>query len=194
MFRAGFIPDCVTLGRGGDSLMPIPKHLQKCVIPNESKIDESPLIGRIHCSCGSESFELLYHGKAHKSEEELIPCDLEVDGRFFFLIKAKCSQCANEYLIFDKDFHGWNGLVCHDSKQAAIARPELTTWKCTECNSLPHNAWIRISTMGKQDFIEETEGEFEENSWPEAFDWITINIRCPNCNKKTDEWVSYETM
>ena len=174
--------------------MPLPKHLQECVITKESKSDEKPLIGKIKCKCGSESFELLYPGQMHDYEGEMIPCDLEIDGRFFFLIKAKCHQCTKEYMIFDKDFHGWNGLVCHDSEQAAIKRPGLIVWNCTKCNSLIHNAWIRISTLGKKDFIEETEGEFKENLWPDAFDWIYIDVICSNCNKKTDEWVSYETM
>lgn len=122
-----------------------------------------------------------------------LPCTIEIDGRYFFLIKAKCISCDEEHLLFDADFHGWEGFVCHDPEQASLPRPPLTSWKCPGCGSSEHSASIEIETQGKEDFVTETDGEFAEDLWPDAFTWFDMSITCCDCGQRIDQWVSYET-
>jgi len=137
---------------------------------------------------------MLYPGQTHEYKGEQIPCTAEMDDKFFFLIIAKCSACQAEHLLIDKDFHGWDGLVCHDSEQAALPRPPLRPWTCLSCGGVEHQACVEIQTEGKADFVEAVEGEFPDNRWPDGFGWIDISISCSTCRKATSQWVSYETM
>jgi len=175
-------------------MMPVPTHLKECVVPGSSKIDETALKAKVQCPCGGKVFELLYPGQTHEYDGKTIPCVAEIKKKFFFLIKAKCAECGKEHLLLDKDFHGWNGFVCHDPKQAKLPRPPLVPWKCLECGDLKHKAAVVISTEGKEDFISETDGEIDEDRWPDGFGWFTMAIECTKCGSKSPEWVSYETM
>jgi len=48
--------------------------------------------------------------------------------------------------------------------------------------------------MGKEFFVAESQGEFDENDWPDGFCWFSMAIKCTGCGKNTPEWISYETM
>jgi DNA-directed RNA polymerase subunit RPC12/RpoP len=174
--------------------MPVPTHLKKCVIPGSSKIDETALKAKVQCPCRGKVFEMLYPGKTHMFQGKRYPCVAEIKKKFFFLITAKCVACGKEHLLLDKDFHGWDGFVCHDSKQAKLPRPVLVSWKCLECGGLPHKAHVEIQTQGKEDFVSETGGKFPTKRWPDGFGWFTLSVECAKCGFKTPEWVSYETM
>jgi DNA-directed RNA polymerase subunit RPC12/RpoP len=175
-------------------MMPVPTHLKDCVVPHSAEIDEQPLKAMVRCPCGGMIFQLLYPGQTHEYDGEIIPCTAQIGKKFFFLIKVKCAACGKEHLLLDADFHGWDGFVCHDPNQAALPRPDLVAWKCLECGEEAHKADILIHAEGKDDFIEETGGTFDEKRWPDGFGWFTMNIECTKCGKKTSEWVSYETM
>lgn len=175
-------------------MMPVPSHLVGLVHPKDPQIDETALDAQVVCSCGAKSFVLLYPGATHEYRGELIPCTAEIDNRFFFLIKARCTSCGREHLLLDKDLHGWNGFVCHDSAQASLPRPPLTTWKCLKCGATEHQASVQVQTEGRQDFTDGTNGEFDEERWPDGFGWLSMSIVCAACGKETPEWVSYETM
>jgi hypothetical protein len=175
-------------------MMPVPSHLQGIVVPLDDVIDEEALSARIHCPCGEETFKLLYPGQTHEYERELVPCTAEINGKFFFVLKSQCAGCKREHLLFDADFHGWDGFICHDSAQAALARPPLVAWKCQKCGDTRHTGVIRIQTQGKDDFISEAGDEFDVNRWPDAFGWFSLDLTCSECGKKSPELVSYETM
>ncbi len=174
--------------------MPAPTHLRDCVVPDDMTVDESGLSGRIRCPCGSEQFRLLYPGETHVYDGETIPCTAEIEGKFFFLVRAACTKCGNEHLLIDQDFHGWNGFVCHDPEQASLPRPPLQPWKCLSCGALPHTGTIAIETQGRQDFVEEGGEGLDPDRWPDGFSWFSIAIRCVDCGKETPTWVSLETM
>ena len=157
-------------------MMPTPSHLTKCVTRKDTVIDESPLEADVDCPCGSNMFELFYPGQTTEYNGSKIPVVAEIDSVFFFLIRARCTQCSREHLLLDKDFHGWEGFVCHDKEQAIIPRPELTKWHCLTCGKTPHQACIQIQTAGKQDFIEESEGMFNQDQWPDAFAWFSMRL------------------
>jgi DNA-directed RNA polymerase subunit RPC12/RpoP len=175
-------------------MMPAPTHLRDCVLPGDARIDETGFFGKVRCPCGSESFRLLYPGETHEYRGVAIPCTAQVNGHFFFLVKAACANCGREHLLIDKDFHGWDGFVCHDAKQASLPRPSLRPWKCLKCGGTDHSASVSIETQGRQDFIEEAGEGFDPERWPDAFSWFTMAIRCVNCGKETPSWVALETM
>jgi hypothetical protein len=175
-------------------MMPVPSHLVGSVRPKDAVVDEAPLDADVVCGCGSRRFDLLYPGQTHEYRGEQIPCTAQINDRFFFLIKARCTTCDRDHLLLDKDFHGWNGFVCHDEAQASVPRPPLVPWKCLACGKSEHQASVLINTEGREDFVEETEGEFDEGRWPDGFGWFSMSITCTGCGKQTPEWVSYETM
>lgn len=174
--------------------MPVPSHLRGLVEPLDSTIDEESLSARIRCPCGDDSLELLYPGQTHEYGGEIIPCTAEVDGRFFFVLKSRCTGCGREHLLLDADFHGWNGLVCHDADQAALARPPLVPWTCQSCGETRHRGLVHIQTQGKDDFVAEAGEEFDHSRWPDAFGWFSLDLTCCKCGKESSELVSYETM
>lgn len=175
-------------------MMPIPSHLADCVVPKELTIDESPLDAIVRCPCGSTLFDLLYPGQTHDLGGEPAPCTAEIDGEFFFVIEARCSACQRVHLLLDSDFHGWNGFVCHDVKQAAIPRPSLVSWTCSSCGETAHEAMIQVQTQGKADFVAEAGHKFDADRWPDGFSWFSMAIKCAGCGKRTVDWISYETM
>jgi hypothetical protein len=56
-------------------------------------------------------------------KDSVIPVTLEKDGYFFFRIEAACKRCRIHHLLFDTDFHGWNGYICHDSAERGSRFP-----------------------------------------------------------------------
>lgn len=170
----------------------VPRHLIQCVIP-ELSTSEKSFRYSLSCRCANKSFRLFYPGQTHKYDDKTIPCTAEIDGDSFFLIRAICTKCGEDYLVFDKDFHGWDGIVCHDTAQAALPRPCLIAWKCARCKSLGHFAAIHISLQDKESFLIEAGGTFDENDWIDAFEWFSMSIKCAKCGLETLGWIDYET-
>ena len=174
--------------------MPVPSHLVGSVRPKDAAVDEAALDAEVVCGCGSRRFDLLYPGQTQEYRGERIPCTAKINGHFFFLVKARCTACGRDHLLLDKDLHGWNGFVCRDEAQASAPRPPLAPWECLACGKGEHEASVRIDTEGREDFVEETDGEIDEERWPDGFGWFSMSITCAGCGKHTPEWVSYETM
>lgn len=175
-------------------MMPVPSHLQGIVVPLDGVIDEEALSADIRCPCGEAKFHLLYPGQTHEYGGELIPCTAEIDGNFFFVLQSRCANCGREHLLLDSDFHGWNGFICHDPAQAALARPPLVAWACQKCGETKHTGVIHIQTQGKDDFALEAGEAFDVHRWPDAFGWFSLDLTCAECGKNSPELVSYETM
>jgi hypothetical protein len=173
-------------------MMPVPSHLRGLVLPKSPVVDEGPLDAFVSCSCGGRSFHLLFPRQTHLYNGEKIPCTAEIDGKFFFVLRAHCAACSREFLLFDADRHGWNGFVCHDAEQAALPRPPLEPWKCLACDHTEHEASIQIQTQGREDFVSEAGDDGDAERWPDG--WLSMSIHCTYCGKATPEWVSYETM
>lgn len=157
----------------------IPNHLKHYLklIGNEN--DEYQVLGTLKCKCGSESF-YIYH-----SNNKMI-------------VEAVCSSCNKELILFDEGKHGWNGFVCNDD---FLNREEpLKLNKCTKCNESRFKIQVRVTSQGKQDFIDESGlkngfGEtLNESDWVDAFEWISANIICLSCNKQEENWLDCETM
>lgn len=174
-------------------MLPIPTHLEKSLIPMGNENNELHVDGIIRCSCGCESF----HIKIYAGTENGYPQVCRYEDGYAFVVKAVCMDCGNEHLIFDDSKHGWNGFVCRDG--VSVPDDELKKWNCQKCGCDIHNIEIGINSQGKDDFINESgiadgETEFNENDWINAFDWITIGLKCLNCGHDDENWVDYETM
>jgi hypothetical protein len=136
----------------------------------------------------------MYPGQTHTYEGELIPCTAEVEGHYFFLLRADCPKCNALHLLFDSHFHGWDGFICHDKEKAALPRPELKAWRCLGCGGEEHKLVMKFTGESLEDFEENAGEEFGPESWPDAFGWITVDTTCVECGKRTEGLVSYETM
>jgi hypothetical protein len=175
-------------------MMPVPTHLQGLVVPLDGVVDEAELDASVRCPCGGESFELLYPGDTTEHDGSTIPVTAERDGKFFFRIEAQCVRCRRTLLLFDADFHGWNGYVCCNSAQASLPRPALKAWNCLKCGATSHSVRVTICGEGKADFVENAGDEFPPERWVDGFGWFYLSIACDSCRLATGQWVDYETM
>ncbi len=173
--------------------LPIPKHLYELMHPIGEENDEFNVNGKLKCNCGIESFEIKLVGDDSDYKKEQVIKVTEVNDGYFLIIKTHCKNCNSEHLIFDNDFHGWNGFVCGGDNRE-MERPETKQWNCDACENSEHKLELNIESQGKEDFMEEGGDEFGEDNWIEGFSWITIKTECSNCGKKNSEWISYETM
>jgi hypothetical protein len=174
-------------------MMPVPSHLKGLVVSKDPQFNEENLDAWIRCPCGGDRFVFLYPGTTHECRGHQIPCTAEIDGHWFFVLRVRCTTCAREHLLFDGDFHGWNGYVCHQPEYAARPRPPLVPWRCESCGCEEHRGTVQIATEGSQDFAECAHG-LPADSWPDAFGWFAVQIECCRCAFAPDVWVSYETM
>ena len=174
-------------------ILPLPKHLKNILSPIGNSNNEFELNGKIVCDCGSENFTIKIVGDDSDYKKDDVIKVIEIDGNFFLIVKVKCNNCNKEHLIFDNDYHGWNGFVCGgDSKN--LPRPDTKNWNCNKCKNTNHSMVVAIESQGQEDFIEEGEEEFDKEDWVEAFSWITIKVICNSCGEVNNEWISYETM
>lgn len=191
---------------GVDNMMPVPTHLEKIIVPFSGEAgllfmgpilypyQEETLVGNVICSCGNDELEVLYPGQTHIWKGERIPCVAKINENYFLIVKVRCSKCKAEHLIFDRDFHGWNGWVCRDTAQASLPRPELTEWNCSKCENTNHKVVVVITTQGKDDFLNETEGQFDVNRWQDAFESLSVTITCLSCGHETKSFIVCEAM
>ena len=171
-------------------MLPIPQHMKPIFHPLGEKNNEFRVSGELICSCGEGGFELEYVAEVVDGEIKVV----EIDGRFFLIINARCSTCKKYYTILDKDFHGWNGFVNEGFGNRVSSQPVSRKWHCRQCNHMAHRVQMVIYSKGKEDFLMETEGELNENEWAEAFSWISIDLICEKCRLEEKEWINYETM
>jgi hypothetical protein len=166
-------------------MMPVPSHLKGIAVPRDPVADQEPLTADIRCSCGESTMELLYPGQTHRHEHKTIPCTAEIDGNYFFVVRARCTRCSTSHLLLDADFHGWNGFVCHDQAQASLAPPALIPWRCQSCAGTSHKVVVHIQTEGRQDFVNEAGEGFDAQRWPDAFGWFDLDLTCIGCGENS---------
>lgn len=154
---------------------PIPKHIREFFQLVGANNNEYEAKGSIKCSCNSEKFNV------YQSNDKMI-------------VKLACEKCNKEIIIFDKGQHGWNGFVCKDdflNREQAFEKVI-----CKKCEAVTFKVLVLISSQGKQDFIDEcisNNDSFSEEDWGNGFEWISISLRCSECNYD-DEWMECETM
>ncbi|MBQ9994629.1 MAG: hypothetical protein IJP17_07965, partial [Clostridia bacterium] len=73
----------------------------------------------------------------------------------------------------------------------------LQKYNCPKCGEECFKVSVRISSQGKQDFLDEcvaNDNSFSIDDWVNGFEWITIALSCKKCSFRDDEWVDLETM
>lgn len=177
---------------------PIPKHLRAILKPTEvdAAVDnDTDLEGDLVCACGANEFILLHTGGfAGKGKLRGVGYG-KSDGQDFLIIKAMCTSCDTEHLVFDDDHHGWNGYVCAaDEGLRGRPRPPLVPWECSKCSCAAHNASVWIIGEGREHALENGEGILTDEDWFEAFGSLGMDIKCVTCEFKLGGWLSHETM
>jgi len=178
-----------------------PAHLAGISRLDEDRTTEQMFVADIVCTCGNPNLNLMHSGGTREENGEPIPQTAEVEGSFFMIIGAECPACQKSHLIFDKDYHGWDGFACaHETGYRANPRPDLVSWPCVKCNSPSHRITVLIS-MDREMILDDgpvtsPDGSsiLDDSNWQEGFDWITVEITCSKCGRKTEEWLSYEAM
>ena len=177
-----------------DVPLPIPTYLQGLLVPLAEGRGEEALRASVRCPCGGTRFELRHSGASADWDGKPVLCDLETETGIFFRIEARCAACGRDHLLFDKDFHGWDGLFCRDPRQAALPRPALVAWACRGCGGLHHRLIVTISGESLESFLEEADGEHGPEVWPDAFGWFALDSTCDRCGRDEPELISFETM
>ena len=171
---------------------PIPSHLRH-ILKGED-VDMSEVIGIIVCTCGSTQFAIHYVGDDSYYLTDQFITDLEQDGHFFKIVYAHCKSCHLQHLLFDRDYHGYDGFVCGEFDQK-LPRPVAKQWSCDQCGEVSHQIRLRlvpekISYLAATDDLD----EFAPEDWAEAFGYIEMRIRCSQCQKSPPIWMGCETM
>lgn len=174
----------------------LPKYLQVCIELDEFDPEYACVKGTVRCQCGSEAFLPLFPGTTVQIDGRPFPCGYDTPEGSFFLIKARCAQCEREYLLFDHDYHGWDGFRCHVPEWAALPRPALKSWECISCGAKRHRIQVRIDPPELEDYkkyLAELNEPFDQEKWLLSFEWIYMTITCSKCGLVTENWVDYET-
>lgn len=174
-------------------MIPLPRYLKDILKPIGNNNNEFELIGKIACSCGSETFTIGLLGDDSGYVKNRVIVVIEDDGNYFLKVTVKCNFCRKEHLIFDNTLHGWDGFVCNTDDENK-PKPNTKDWSCNKCGCKNHSLTVKINSQGQADFISGAGDTFDKSDWAEAFDWITIGVECKSCDEKNEEWISYETM
>jgi hypothetical protein len=189
----------LTSQRGNIKMSTAPEHLSKITKIDSNLTTEKEFVADVICTCGCDSFVLMHSGEI--AEDGSGPIATEVDDKFYMIIKAKCSDCGKEHLIFDADYHGWNGYVCYqETNNRNNPRPQLNSWKCNQCSGNKTKLKLTIQ-MDKEVILDDGPVEdqngniiLDDSNYHEGFDWISMTTSCASCGHKNDDWLSYETM
>jgi len=180
----------------GTRMMPVPTHLNGLAVAKDTRLDESPLEAWVRCPCGGDMFTVLYPGKTVMHEGRQYAAAVAIGENSFFLIRARCVACGVVHLLFDADFHGWNGWICHCPEQAALSRPPLVPWCCPRCDGDVHRASVRVYSEGRADFARyaAVNSLFPVAQWADGFGWFDVCTECARCGLALDPWATWETM
>ncbi len=170
-----------------------PKHLRNIAYPIKLAGDNLIYKYHIKCICMCEQFILFYPGNVKMVNGNKHPTASYIDNKSVFRIKIRCKECNSEYILFDKYKHGWDGYICRNEMQDISSKLQMIEWDCQSCYSCYHSVDIELSYISKNEFLNEVNGDFSINDWPDSFDWIWISIKCNQCLLSTEKWIDYET-
>lgn len=172
----------------------VPSHLRAVLDLQRAQWDpQGGIRSPLRCGCGHRNFELLHPARKPSQGSGATPWPVEVEGRYFFLLKAACADCGTEHLLLDLDWHGWNAIVHRDERQASLPRPPLQTWSCESCCGRKHG----ISICLKYPSESEIPGRLWAESWrqfqADAFVSFSLDLTCGHCLRHSHELVHFET-
>jgi hypothetical protein len=175
----------------GDAI-PIPSHLAGWVTREDFR--EKMLHAAVRCPCGNERLEFRYPGITQLVDGRPFPCIAEIGKVWFFLIQAACPDCRREHVLFDNHFHGCDGFLNPESKERALPRPRLWSWRCLECGFNLHMGNLGVVLDYETAYYDYGYADrFGAKHWPDAFGWFSMGFCCCGCGHKTPVWVDFET-
>lgn len=99
------------------------------------------------------------------------------------VIKIKCYECGDEYVIYDNRFHGYSGKFCNDSIEEKEYIPHFRLKKRRD--NLPVEIYISVEhTESYEDFEKSIDIPCEYKDYTDAFTWIAIYSIDNNNNKR----------
>ena len=111
------------------------------------------------------------------------------------IVEAVCADCNKKISIFNSAVNGYNGLLNSFKGKEKKYYPVTKKSKCHICGCETYKIYINIHNTGKKDLLEDQACEYiNEDNWVDAFDWISIDLECSDCGKKTKKWFEMETM
>ncbi len=141
------------------------------------------LHGSLYCTCGGEHFCVIR--ERYESALPLIPV----------MLQAKCKQCGKVILVFDESQNGYNAIV--EAAEGYHYRKEYSVvYKspCRKCGADSYKLEIKILNTGKKDLYMGSGDIINESNWDNAFEWVSINLECSSCGRKSKKYFEYETM
>ena len=113
-------------------------------------------------------------------------------------IEAQCEGCGKQIVLFDSRKHGYDAFArkFDQGVKPLMFRTDgkLKQKRSCTCGQESYKVSMIIDSTGREDLFKETDGLITEDTWTEAFEWITINLKCPKCGKIKKSWFSQETM
>ena len=113
-------------------------------------------------------------------------------------LEAICSHCGQKILIYDSSRYGYDALAIIAEKnyirKYATDFKIVKKQKCRKCGNETSKIIIEISSTGKDDLFSESVAFINDNNWEDAFDWITVDLKCGGCGKDTKKYLDLETM
>ena len=136
--------------------MNTPTHLVDCTAITKRDTVKNYLKADIVCrKNGSKRFEVLLVSSTRETRNRIIPVVLQNDQGFFLVIAIKFLNCDEQFVLLDKDLHGWNGWVFRDHEQLKKTKPPYKLWTCLNCGETIHTGSLEIFSTGKEDFIDQ---------------------------------------
>lgn len=163
--------------------MESPTHLKEIFHPTGRDDTE----GDIVCTCGCRSFGIKYFGDEYKV---YISLHRFAKLRLGLMIKAVCSECKKEWLLFDYGKHAYNGLICGEGEGVVIDDSELADFKNDDEDVF--EIMISFEVDDEEQFREEVvemppEGMcFTMEDRPNIWSWVVIDLTGVKTGKKIE--------
>lgn len=161
--------------------MESPKHLKGIFRPTGRDDTE----GYIVCTCGCKTFGMKYYGEPYKG---YIRIQKVSPYRYGLVVKAVCTDCKNEWLLFDYGKHAYDGYICGDGEGVVIDDSELNDFTTEDDDAF--EVKISFETDGEEQFLEDMvenppEGmSFTLDDRPDIWSWVVIDLKGAKSGKK----------
>ena len=120
-------------------------------------------------------------------EKEEIPVPLGLQFTLHTVVRCRCSSCGRSSVLFDSRLHGYDAVT---AKEPAEAQDDVLYFRQRTRNPVRLHVEIE-NDPDLETFRANTDLDFDEDQYAEAFSWITIRSVSPLGKKKV--LFEYET-
>lgn len=151
-----------------------PRHLKKIYYPT----DDEGVEGEIVCECGCRAFKIRCFGEFYDKNKMSIN---KYENKYGQAVRAVCTDCGTDYLLYDFALHGYNGLICEEG----IAVPnEMLEDFITEADNL-FEIKIFLEYDDEDQFLEEVVNDeylqkdfhFTMADRASIWSWVVIELK-----------------